>query len=147
MTAKKTAAPAKKAAAAPAPRAPAPRPGVDPRETGIESQASPEQRRALADTADLGAAAAPPTPTNETARTALEPGIAGNEGGLQPGEEVIPRRRVVADEPAKVRVFAPRPFRLTDDKGLEHRYEAGEQDMPEEHASHWYAKANGVEFK
>lgn len=44
----------------------------------------------------------------------------------------------------KVMVNVPRPFILTDDGYNEHKYVMGQQWMPEAHADHSYAIANGV---
>jgi hypothetical protein len=46
-----------------------------------------------------------------------------------------------------VTVMIPRDFSLTLD-GSHHQvhYKAGTDEMPIEHANHWYAKANGVEI-
>jgi hypothetical protein len=35
---------------------------------------------------------------------------------------------------------------LHDDAVVMHKYEPGVQDMPREHAEHWYAKALGLEL-
>lgn len=48
-----------------------------------------------------------------------------------------------ADEP-QVEVTVPKAFYLTDDNHERHHYPAGTKRMPESHAGHWYAVANGV---
>lgn len=45
-----------------------------------------------------------------------------------------------------VSVTLPVPMNLHDDAGVMHKYEPGVQDMPREHAEHWYAKALGLEL-
>lgn len=44
-----------------------------------------------------------------------------------------------------VTVLIPRNFNLTLDDGIQVHYGAGVDEMPIEHASHWYSKAMGVE--
>lgn len=44
-----------------------------------------------------------------------------------------------------VTVKIPRDFRLTLDSHHEVHYKAGIDEMPLEHALHWFAQANGVE--
>lgn len=46
----------------------------------------------------------------------------------------------------KVTVTIPRGFILTDDGHIEHRYGPGIDEMPVEHAEHWYSKVHGVEI-
>ena len=43
-----------------------------------------------------------------------------------------------------VTVVVPRPFTLTLDNFQPVPYEAGVQEMPVDHASHWFARAQGV---
>lgn len=84
--------------------------------------------------------AAPPTPTRESAATANDAPGAGGE------VKHAPRRTLLEGANDKqVKVNVPKPFRLTDATGAEHQYTVGEQEMPEDHADHWYAKAHGVE--
>jgi hypothetical protein len=56
--------------------------------------------------------------------------------------ELKPRRKKVE----MVSVSVPRLFHLTDDENQRHTYSPGIQDMPLDHAKHWYAEANGVEI-
>jgi hypothetical protein len=56
------------------------------------------------------------------------------------------RRRSTNKDVEKVSVTVPRGFTLTTDDGKQHRYEAGIQDIPREHAEHAYSAANGVEL-
>lgn len=44
-----------------------------------------------------------------------------------------------------VTVTVPKAFKLRVDNDVVIDYRAGVQEMPVEHAEHWYAKANGVE--
>lgn len=45
---------------------------------------------------------------------------------------------------SKVTVVIPKSFNLTLDDRTVVAYKAGTQNIPREHAEHWYAKANGV---
>lgn len=83
--------------------------------------------------------AAPPTPTRESAATANDAPGAGGE------VKHSSRRTLLEGANAKqVKVHVAKPFKLTDATGVEHHYSPGEQDMAEDHADHWYAKAHGV---
>ncbi len=45
-----------------------------------------------------------------------------------------------------VTVTVPKPFKLRQASHEVVEYAAGVQEMPVEHAEHWYSKANGVEI-
>lgn len=65
-------------------------------------------------------------------------------------------RRVITTSPADqiaeatetlgdlVTVVIPKPFTLTTDNGGHVHYSAGTQEMPTEHAEHWFSRAMGV---
>lgn len=55
------------------------------------------------------------------------------------GEEHVPARKEVM-----VTANVPKGFRLTLDDGTQLAYSIGAQLMPQSHAEHWYAQANGV---
>lgn len=137
----KTAPARKTVAPPPAPRAQPAARGVDPRQ---DDDTDGDADRGNASTT----AAAPPTPTNESAATANDASTAaGNEGGAPPVDPaVVVRRRVIGADQELVKVSVPRGFRVDDGTGV-HEYPAGTEQMPAEHADHWYAKAHGVQRK
>jgi len=142
--AKKTPVAAKKA---PAPRTPlkdAPKPGVDPRDPShVEDEEEEAADESLASKAasDL---ASPPSPTQEQLHTAND---APGAGGLEAGAAVVqPRKRTKLKSEVLYKVSVPKAFNLQLDDGSMVRYEAGTETMLDEHAEHWYAKANGVEI-
>jgi len=47
-------------------------------------------------------------------------------------------------EGEKVTVVVPHAYKLTQDNGVEVRYDAGTQEMLVEHAAHWFSRAQGV---
>jgi hypothetical protein len=50
------------------------------------------------------------------------------------------------DDDDMVTAIIPKSFQLTLDNHAHVSYEAGTQDMPREHAEHWFAVAMGVEI-
>jgi len=50
------------------------------------------------------------------------------------------------DDEDMVTAIIPTAFQLTLDNHAHVKYEAGTQDMPREHAEHWFAVAMGVEI-
>ena len=66
--------------------------------------------------------------------------LAPVSGTQRPVSRLIPNPET---EP-KVWVNVPRAFMLQGDDRIMYRYEAGQQDMPQSHANHSYAEANGV---
>lgn len=50
------------------------------------------------------------------------------------------------DDEDMVTAIIPTAFQLTLDNHAHAKYEAGTQDMPREHAEHWFAVAMGVEI-
>jgi len=51
-----------------------------------------------------------------------------------------------SDEVEMVTAIVPKAFHLTLDHHRSVTYEPGTQDMPRDHAEHWFAKAHGVEI-
>lgn len=58
-----------------------------------------------------------------------------------------PVQHIEVDESDVVTAHVPKGFNLTLDSGHTIRINAGTQEMPREHAEHYYAKANGVTIK
>lgn len=135
----------KKTAPAPAPRAP--RAQADP---ALDPTLNAQGRDPRMDDPDHNtgslAAAPPPSPTNETAKTANEPGLTGNEGGapIDPGMRAGRTKLKTVD---MVKVNVPVGFTLLNAAHQETVYPAHTAEMPREDAEHWYAKANGVTIK
>lgn len=122
-------------ATAPKTSAPAPwdNPGVPPTEA-----AQIEAARVAQEQADAAAALAASTvPPGATAQ-APAAGPTAPAGALTANTPVE-----VADE-VTVTVTAPKPFTLNWTHDLRFDYKAGVQEMPLAHATHWWAKANGV---
>lgn len=96
---------------------------------------APAAKKAAADPRDAaGSTATPSTQHNPLA----PPGAAGklptSTSGAEPPQ---PRKRARVQDLVSVTVHTP--FKLTDDDGVQHHYHAGTQDVPREHADHWYA--------
>jgi hypothetical protein len=115
--------------------APAPwdNPGVPPTEA-----AQLEAARVAQEQADAAAALAASTvPPGATAQ-APAAGPTASAGAVTANTPVE-----VADE-VTVTVTAPKPFVLNWTNDVRFEYKAGVQEMPLAHATHWWAKANGV---
>jgi hypothetical protein len=80
------------------------------------------------------------------AEAAAKAAAAAKKNEEQEEGDPVPRPRKKKEDPL-VTVAVPRPFTLTLDGHIQVRYEAGYHEMPESHATHWYAKAHGVEIK
>lgn len=62
-----------------------------------------------------------------------------------PGGAKIPDHNAPIPQDDLVTVTAPKAFTLTLDTHQKVQYGAGIQEMPREHADHWWAIANGVQ--
>jgi hypothetical protein len=99
--------------------------------TPVKTAADPRQSAPAAKAPAAPSAASPTTtPAADTHFT-----------HAHPPEGKAPKREKVD----LVSVTVPQAFNLTLDDHSRVRYEMGIQDMPREHAEHFYAKANGVE--
>ena len=105
----------------------------DPRKSQAAVKAT-AARRALADDPRVLAANTPahqpPGATNSTQ----------DNGLLQ-----VPRTSVNDDD--MVTAVVPRNFIFTCDDSKQIHYKTGIQDMPRNHAEHWFSKAQGVEIR
>lgn len=93
----------------------------------------PAAKKSAADPRDTGGTSAPAAKTNPL----VPPGAPGEHPTTTSGDNPSPRRRTKVEDLVSVTVHTP--FKLTDDNGVQHHYHAGTQDVPREHAAHWYA--------
>ncbi len=54
--------------------------------------------------------------------------------------------RAPTESGTRVTVLIPKNFTLTLDDGIAVKYQAGIDEMPAEHANHWYSVSMGVEI-
>lgn len=106
-------------------------PGIPPSDAAALAQ---EQAAAdaAAQAAEIAAQAASSTPTPST------------DLQVAPATDAAHGATEIADE-VTVTVTAPKPFTLNLSHDLRVEYKAGVQEMPLAHATHWWAKAHGVE--
>ena len=107
-----------------------------PTETSAPATQAPE---APVVTQATGTETAPPTPETQAPEAPEAP-----QPDPQIPVEAKPLEQAEVSE-VLVTVTVPKAFKLRVDNDVVIDYRAGVQEMPVEHAEHWYAKANGVE--
>lgn len=84
--------------------------------------------------------AKPPAEAKDPRQGSEEAAKAAAAAASQPPAEPAAKRKRAALEDDTVSMSVHRAFNLTDDLGIQHRYEVGIQDMPRHHAEHFYTK-------
>lgn len=80
-----------------------------------------------------------------TKRKQLNPALQPTNQAAANAGQVVTAAEAQAEADELVKVNVPKAFRLTVDGHRTIEYPAGIQDMPADHADHWFTKAMGVQ--